>query len=590
MSFDAVQFTAGGRRIMQEAVAGKVLTFTKIQLGDGRLTGQAIGELTALVKPVLDVSISSITTKEQYANVQGSFDNSLLTQGFYWREIGVFAKAGADGTETLYAYGNAYELAEYIPAGGSEIVEKIVSVPIFVSNASHVTAVIDSSLIYASATELENHSQGKASLTKYGHTMLSSEIDSEREDLAATPKAVKLAIAEAKSNPQLELDVAEIKNKVGNTADAGATETSGTLMGKTNALLKGVGGRITSGNKKYSPIMYEQLVMVDKSPILGNNTNSSELLTTQGCLVVGDSFMYTYRRNSTSDYSLISVSLANNKIRTVGGGVKFSNDMSLKKGMNSTHLYYAGNQSGGVYKVDHRSDASTYFFNITGADIASLVVTEDTIYIYDKTTHKIMAYTTAVGIKSCESSVIGTSSGKLAVNGNYLVYLEGNSLYLLDSQNLSLLATISCSSIHNVFSYGEDFLCTSQLSGYTRTLKIDKTTPSSSNLEVHADLKNFAIEDLDYLSDGSIMLYSSDDRVNGAIHLIVSTSGEITRLSDNHDYINLRFGPMCIDKNTDCIYKIITSFRDIDPGPYAGVMYIGKFIKKHVIVGYDLEV
>lgn len=198
MSFDSVQFTAGGRRIMQEAVAGKVLTFTKIQLGDGRLTGQAIGELTALVNPVLDVSISSITTKEQYANVQGSFDNSLLTQGFYWREIGIFAKAGAEGTETLYAYGNAYELAEYIPASGSEIVEKIVSVPIFVSNVSQVTAVIDGSLIYASATDLENHRQEKASVTTYGHNRLSSEINSDREDLAATPKAVKLGIEEAK--------------------------------------------------------------------------------------------------------------------------------------------------------------------------------------------------------------------------------------------------------------------------------------------------------------------------------------------------------------------------------------------------------
>ncbi|NCC16537.1 MAG: hypothetical protein EOM28_09340 [Clostridia bacterium] len=198
MSFDSVRFTAGGRRMMQEAVAGKVLTFTKIQLGDGSLTTQAIGGLTALLNPVLDVSITSITTKEQYANVQGSFDNSQLNQGFYWREIGVFAKVGAEGTEALYAYGNAYELAEYIPVGGSEIVEKMVSVPIFVSNVSQITAVINGSQIYVSVIDFTNHQQEKANTTEYGHTKLSSSIDSDREDLAATPKAVKLGIAEAK--------------------------------------------------------------------------------------------------------------------------------------------------------------------------------------------------------------------------------------------------------------------------------------------------------------------------------------------------------------------------------------------------------
>lgn len=198
MSFDSVQFTAGGRRMMQEAVAGKVLTFTKIQLGDGRITTQAIGELTALINPVMNISISSITAKEQYANVQGSFDNSQLSQGFYWREIGIFVKVGADGTEGLYAYGNAYELAEHIPAGGSEIVEKSVSVPIFVSNASQITAVIDGSLIYVSVTDFTNHQQEKASITDYGHTKLSSAINSDSEVLAATPKAVKMGIAEAK--------------------------------------------------------------------------------------------------------------------------------------------------------------------------------------------------------------------------------------------------------------------------------------------------------------------------------------------------------------------------------------------------------
>lgn len=436
---------------------------------------------------------------------------------------------------------------------------------------------------------------------------------------------IEQALTEAGNNPQLEADVTEIKTEmgntqdtggsesggsvfaklnkiihdilgmianIGNTADAGATETSGTLMGKTNALLKGVGGKITSGNKKYSPILYEQLVMVDKSPILGSQVNTNDLITNPGFLVVGDNYMYAYQRYSTSSYRIISISLNNGVINNGATGVYLSNDMSLKKCKNDTHLFYPYGASS-VYKIDHRTNINSSAFNISGATIDSMVAANDVVYIHDKTSHKIMAYSaTETNTKLRESAVIGTAGGTLALNGSYLVYLESssNSIYLLNSQNLSLLATISTSYIHDVFSYGEDFLCTSDVVGYTKILRVNKVAPSSSNLENFSELKYHSIQDLDYLPDGSIMLYSNYNVLHGAVHMIISPSGEITRLSDNHDYLNLRFGPTCIDKNTGYIYKMVTSFIDIDPGPYEHVMYIGKFIKKYVVVGYDLEV
>ncbi|WMI81608.1 hypothetical protein [Anaerotignum sp. MB30-C6] len=48
---------------------------------------------------------------------------------------------------------------------------------------------------------------------------------------------IDAALATAGKNPQLEADVAEIKAEVGNTNDTGATETTGTMMAKLNALL-----------------------------------------------------------------------------------------------------------------------------------------------------------------------------------------------------------------------------------------------------------------------------------------------------------------------------------------------------------------
>ncbi len=49
------------------------------------------------------------------------------------------------------------------------------------------------------------------------------------------------AIAEAGNNPQLEIDVAEIKNKIGSTTDTGGTQTAGSVLAKENAILGEVG-------------------------------------------------------------------------------------------------------------------------------------------------------------------------------------------------------------------------------------------------------------------------------------------------------------------------------------------------------------
>ncbi|WP_313524792.1 hypothetical protein [Anaerotignum sp.] len=48
-------------------------------------------------------------------------------------------------------------------------------------------------------------------------------------------------LAEGGNNPQLELDVAEIKQRLGQTGDTGGNETAGTSMAKLNAVLTAIG-------------------------------------------------------------------------------------------------------------------------------------------------------------------------------------------------------------------------------------------------------------------------------------------------------------------------------------------------------------
>ena len=164
MSFTAPRFTDEGKMLQAKAQAGTELKFTKMQLGDGELGSQAIAAMTGLVNPLITVGISSVKAGNNYATVKSNFSNSGLTTGFFWREIGVFAenpeKPNDRNSDILYCYANAGSLAEYIPAAGSEIVEKVISIPCIIGDAENVSAEVASE-IYATKEELKEHIDNK---------------------------------------------------------------------------------------------------------------------------------------------------------------------------------------------------------------------------------------------------------------------------------------------------------------------------------------------------------------------------------------------------------------------------------------------
>lgn len=164
MSFTAPRFTDEGKALQAKAQAGTALKFTKMQLGDGELGSQAIAAMTGLINPLITVGISGVKAGNNYATVKSNFSNSGLTTGFFWREIGVFAadpeKPNDRNSDILYCYANAGSLAEYIPAAGSEIIEKIISIPCIIGDAENVSAEVASE-IYATKEELKEHIDNK---------------------------------------------------------------------------------------------------------------------------------------------------------------------------------------------------------------------------------------------------------------------------------------------------------------------------------------------------------------------------------------------------------------------------------------------
>lgn len=160
MSFGGLILTNRGRNLQSKAQAGVELRYTRIALGDGNLGSTPILDLNALISEKKTLDITKLKVLGEGRAVIGSvLSNQDMTEGFYFREIGVFAQ-DPDLGEILYCYGNAGELAEYIPAGGGpDIIEKNIDVQTVIGNAENISAIINESLVYATVQEVENAKQ-----------------------------------------------------------------------------------------------------------------------------------------------------------------------------------------------------------------------------------------------------------------------------------------------------------------------------------------------------------------------------------------------------------------------------------------------
>ena len=158
--FYAPKLTNAGQALYYENLAGAGIKFTTIQLGSGTLGG-SISNLTGLVNPVVVILASTKNNNGQYVDISGKFSNAELEEGFFWREIGVFAEnpdyPEDRSKDILYCYQNAYETADFIPVASVETVEKNITVPVIVGNASAVSCTLVKSLIYATEKDLEDH-------------------------------------------------------------------------------------------------------------------------------------------------------------------------------------------------------------------------------------------------------------------------------------------------------------------------------------------------------------------------------------------------------------------------------------------------
>lgn len=158
--------TTVGLNVLARGIAGEQIIYTRVAVGDSirnnnlvTPTDAEIVNFTSLIHrrediPIVDCRFAGNGTLV----VQAMLQNADLEEGFWCREIGLYAKIEGDENDVLYSYRNTGVLSSYTPSGqGAVLTTRLINLVTVVDNATNITAVLDGNLLYVSQAQLTNH-------------------------------------------------------------------------------------------------------------------------------------------------------------------------------------------------------------------------------------------------------------------------------------------------------------------------------------------------------------------------------------------------------------------------------------------------
>ena len=124
MAFSGLIPTTDGKIIYAKAQQGKPLHFTRVALGDGLLGGGSMVNRSALISERLSLPIDAIqlSNNEGEAAVVATLRSEAIAEGFYFRELGLFAEDPDTHLDRLYLYDNAGEDGEYLSNDNESVI------------------------------------------------------------------------------------------------------------------------------------------------------------------------------------------------------------------------------------------------------------------------------------------------------------------------------------------------------------------------------------------------------------------------------------------------------------------------------------
>lgn len=157
------QTNAGRELIARANATGKAIKYVKISTGDGVLTNQNLDTLNSLIAPKLELPFTSpgkVIGNGQF-QLEFALSNATVTNGFYAREIGVYAKLDgeSDATAKLVAYTNGGNFVDYIPNKDTPINSKVFQIDVIIGNSENVIVQrVDAAYLTKGAMDAHNTS------------------------------------------------------------------------------------------------------------------------------------------------------------------------------------------------------------------------------------------------------------------------------------------------------------------------------------------------------------------------------------------------------------------------------------------------
>ncbi|HGB0343528.1 TPA: phage tail protein, partial [Salmonella enterica subsp. enterica serovar Virchow] len=294
------------RLIAAMSPGGTKLTLTQMAVGDGGGNPTTPDTTnTALVNEVWRAAVNSVTMDKTHPNI---IIVELLIPaevgGFWIREAGIY-----DEFNKLVAICS-------LPASEKPLLEQgsgraqTVRMTLVISDLSTINITIDSTTIIATNDYVDNslkeHEKSRnhpdATLTDKGFTKLYSGVTSLDETMAATPKAVKIAMDNASARLAKERNLADLTNiplarqslQLGNSSTRNVGTTQGTVAAGDDTRITGAMQKSQNGaDIPNKPLFIENLGLKEtlnptKRVSIGNLGNGAFDGSTP-CINIGDS-------------------------------------------------------------------------------------------------------------------------------------------------------------------------------------------------------------------------------------------------------------------------------------------------------------
>ena len=146
-NFNNLAMTVSGVKALLAAQMGTPMVLSKIGMGSGSATNST--SLTNLVTPELVMPISETKIDEQTGllTVIAKMTNEEMTEGFYWRETGLFFK-DVSGNDVLFAYASVTDKYDYVPAYSDQRYVKHIRIANIITNSADIKVEEKEGLMY----------------------------------------------------------------------------------------------------------------------------------------------------------------------------------------------------------------------------------------------------------------------------------------------------------------------------------------------------------------------------------------------------------------------------------------------------------